>query len=146
MTSTHYLDVHERPWSMPNRELLAKTRIYGAMELVPDELAEQEQWTWPHVATVTAAFKEAEPEEAKRIMAGYRRATRQLTAAAKQALLPLLTEAGIKATEADLHFSTKAGCGCGCSPGFILNRREYGPNHQPIDFYVKARQPALFAV
>lgn len=128
--------------SDPIREQNKETRIYGAMNgaLAPAAIEAMEQWTWPNVESVT--YENRDTDEAKRIMAGYRRTSRAAIAAVRLELADLLRMNGVEVEPGDLHFSQKAGCGCGCSPGWILRghriRREGKWGYtQPVDGYLE---------
>ena len=38
----------------------------------------------------------------------------------------------------DIKWSQTAGCSCGCSPGFIVNRKIIGSENRVIDIYIDA--------
>lgn len=98
----------------------SKTRVYGAIDaLEPELLAEADRWT---TVPVTAQLQSEDPDEAKRIMRGYNSAKRAATKATKQKLEALLgSMSDVFGRKPEVQtFSIKAGCSCGCSPGFIL--------------------------
>lgn len=114
-----------------SRDYEKATRVYGAMNLVPELEAELEKWTSPGV---TFEMKRDQPEEAKRIMRGFNAAKRTAVGAATVLLNNLLekleTSARVK------NFSIHAGCSCPCSPGFILTERVYTAKYLPVDIHL----------
>lgn len=52
-------------------------------------------------------------------------------------LLPqVFDQLGLSENPPKVHWSQKAGCSCGCSPGFIVERRLTGLDGRPIDIHV----------
>jgi hypothetical protein len=122
------------------RNIDKATRVYGAIDALssPGLLAEQERWTSP---AVTAEMQRNDPDEAKRIMKGYRKATRALTTDVTAKLNELLTTVGEllndrPRTPQVKRFSVYAGCSCPCSPGFVLDDT-VRVDYRPVDLFVQ---------
>jgi hypothetical protein len=117
----------------------SKTRVYGAIDALSLELVgELDKWT---ATSVTEQFQREHPDEARRIMRGYRKARRAVVTDARRKLNELFADVRVMTTfdghvgEVS-HFSVKAGCSCSCSPGFVL-RRTVHVDHRPVDLWIE---------
>jgi hypothetical protein len=146
-TFTHYRDglrVTWRPrtWHGPgtSREMLAKPRVY-----VPHEMVSEPQPTEPLCSDVNcesgycSLYRKTDGERGllevdHRVWAAY---LRRCHVEVYTRLRPLLAEFFPNVVSdpntIKLHFSAKAGCSCGCSPGYILDKPHIGRG----DFWVK---------
>jgi hypothetical protein len=113
--------------------------VYGAISTLSPELQrELDEWTTP---AVTAELKRSDPVEAARIMHGYRVARRRVLRDAREKLTELLTGVAPTFDATDgwspvARFSGTAGCSCGCSPGFVLDRC-LRVNGRPVDLWIE---------
>lgn len=121
--------------AVDRRGYRAKTRVYGAINTLSPELnRELERWTQ---IPVTDALRQSDPDEVNRIMEHYRRARRAVIGDARRGLTELLVHVSgdLNQDVRVSHFSSSAGCSCGCSPGFVLTaclRFE----ERPIDLFI----------
>lgn len=132
--------VRPRPFNVSQREYNSKTRVYGAIEsLASAKFAEVERWT---ETPVTAQLERTNPREAVRIMRGYRSARRAAVTESRVKLVELLAHLVTVLDGSEpptvARFSTKAGCSCDCSPGFILNER-VTVNGVPTDIWISEK-------
>ena len=111
---------------LPARQYFAQPRIYGALDaLVPDAMAAE-----PHVGRFIPVDPKTEDDKAAaKEWSAWKRRTLKLGKAALMPYLHALADATY-IPDADVTFSQKAGCSCGCSPAFIakvggLGRLDY---------------------
>ena len=110
-----------RPRNYGDRSYQSKSRVYGAIDtLVPDLNALEPQYV--------PEFVGYDYDDATRLKGKIWRAWRDGTKKVAQQRLADLMERlaaaqpeGVSIPTGDITFSYKAGCSCGCSPGFILS-------------------------
>lgn len=97
------------------RTYRAKTRVYGAIEaLAPDLTALEPEWV---PETVGVDYDDATRLKGK-IWRAWRDGTKKAVAERLSALMEKATDS---LSSYAVTFSYKAGCTCGCSPGFVLD-------------------------
>jgi hypothetical protein len=125
-----------REWGSGSRAWGAKSRVYGAIEALGADLAGMEpQWV-PEPKGV-----ESDPvtKLKGKIWRAWRDGTKAIVA---ERLSELASKLGTKVgpsvgelSSAKVTFSYKAGCSCGCSPGFILDGR-VKDGYAPADIFL----------
>lgn len=120
----------------------AKTRVYGACDdLVADLNATQPRW----VLYRTDENSPAEDVAAEQEWLVWRDATKKVAGIRLRALLAKLAgdadtlgREGVMISPAaagSVRFSFKAGCSCGCSPGFIMGGTVFHRG-RPVDLFI----------
>lgn len=118
------------------RNYYAKSRVYGAIDaLAPECVALEPEW----VHEVKGEVADPVTRVKGKIWRAWRDGTKAIAAERLSALIAKAIEDKVEGfehlTSAKVTFSYKAGCSCGCSPGFILDGtvREDGWN---VDIHV----------
>lgn len=142
------VELARRSSSGDRRTYMSKTRVYGALEaLAPDLNALEPQWVSEPGATCVRTLREKETavgvevDDATKlkgkIWRAWRDGTKSIVAERLSTLIEKLIEQGvIELPSAKATFSHKAGCSCGCSPGYILSDRVEIDGWKPADIYL----------
>ena len=111
-------DTDRRSWD-------AKARVYGAADALVSDLNEIE----PKYILRTDEDSTDVERVQEQMWRSWRDTTKKIAGLLLSTLVSKLVEVGIEGVEFKLDdpakngFSYKAGCSCGCSPGFVLNGR-----------------------
>lgn len=123
-----------RSSSGDRRSYMSKTRVYGAVEALAADLnALEPQW----VSEPVGVEVDAATKLKGKIWRAWRDGTKSIVAERLSTLIEKLIEQGvIELPSAKATFSHKAGCSCGCSPGYILSDRVEIDGWKPADIYL----------
>jgi hypothetical protein len=108
--------------SRDRRAYASKTRVYGAIDAAADLAALEPKWVAEPVGQVADDVTRVQGATWR----GWRDMTKKIVAERLSALIEKLIAEDLHFNElssAKVTFSQKAGCSCGCSPGFILDGR-----------------------
>jgi len=112
----------------------SKSRVYGAIDALTPELeAIEPQWVSEPVGQEVDDLTKVKGK----IWRAWRDGTKKIAGERLSALIAKLNQTDLPIKiDTTVTFSYKAGCSCGCSPGFILSGRLRDVNHRPVDLYL----------
>lgn len=122
-----------RDWRGDRRTYYSKSRVYGAVEALAADLNSLEPEWVPEPVGVEA-------DDVTRLKGKIWRAWRDGTKAiVAQRLSELMEKLTDSLPDYTVRFSYKAGCSCGCSPGFILSGK-VRDDGEPADIFLSREE------
>lgn len=119
------------------RSYEAKARVFGAVDALVADLNEIEP---KYILRTDEDSTDVERVQEK-VWLAWRDTTKKIAAQRLSTLVSKLVEVGIEGVTFDLDdpakntFSYKAGCSCGCSPGFVLDGR-IAKGYKRVDMFL----------